>query len=214
MMPLGGERADLWGYSGVQEGIDCSDGSRRTEEMTQFEFISVAVSIVLALSVARLLTAVPHLLATGRRYWVHGLWAAVLLPMHLGFWWNMWAYRQVDAWTFRGFAAVMLTPALLFLTVTILVSDSPGTVESWRERFYSRHRIFFSLLLLAFLSIPLRQFAVLGSPLPSSGIGAPLYFSPPILLVVAIGAFTSKERIHRVLVLIFAATVSVVYATR
>ena len=51
--------------------------------MTQFEFISVAVSIVLALSMARLLTAVPHFLATGRRYWVHGLWAAVLLSMHL-----------------------------------------------------------------------------------------------------------------------------------
>ncbi len=182
--------------------------------MTQFEFISVAVSIVLALSLARLLTAVPHLLAPRRRYWVHGLWAAVLLPMHLGFWWNMWAYREVDVWTFRGFAAVMLSPVLMFLTVTVLVSDRPDTVESWRERFYSRHRVFFALFLVTLLSNPLRQFAVLGSPLPSPEVGAPLFFGPPVLLISAIGAFTGRERTHQLLALIASATMLVVYATR
>ena len=180
--------------------------------MTQFEFISVAVSIVLALSMARLLSAVPHLLAPDRRYWVACLWAASLLPIHLGFWWAIWAYREVDAWTFRGFAAVMLTPVLLFLTVTILVSDSPGTVESWRERFYSRHRVFFSLFLVALLSRALRQFAVLGRALPSPETTA-LFIGPPLLLIAAIGAFTSKERVHEMLALIGAAVVRVAYAT-
>ena len=182
--------------------------------MTQFEFISVAVSIVLALSLARLLTAVPHLLAPGRRYWVHGLWTAVLLPIHLGFWWNMWAYREVAPWTFRGFAAVMLTPALLYLTVTVLVSDSPDTVESWRERFYSRRRVFFALLFMTMLAIPLRQFAVLGSPLPSPGIGPPIVVGLLALLFGAIGAFSGKERLHQILAPIAAATVLVSYATR
>ena len=182
--------------------------------MTHFEFISVAVSIVLALSLARLLSAVPHLLAPGRRYWVPCLWAASLLPIHLGFWWAIWAYREVDAWTFRGFAAVMLTPVLLFLTVTILVSDSPGTVESWRERFYSRHRVFFSLFLVALLSRLLRQFAVLGSAQISPEVGVPYFYGPLLLLVGAIGSFTDKERIHQVLVVIAAAVVLVSYATR
>jgi hypothetical protein len=182
--------------------------------MTQFEFISVAVSIVLALSVARLLTAVPHLLAPGRRYWVHCLWAASLLPIHLGFWWALWAYREVDPWTFRGFAAAMLTPVLLYLTVTILVSDSPSTVESWRERFYSRHRVFFSLVFVTLLSSPLRQFAVLGSPRPSPGVGTPVVAGLLLLLIGAIGAFTGKERIHQMLALIAAATALVSYATR
>ncbi len=180
--------------------------------MTQFEFISVAVSIVLALSLARLLSAVPHLLAPGRRYWVHALWAAILLPMHLGFWWNMWAYREVDAWTFRGFAAVMLSPILMFLTVTILVSDSPGTVESWRERFYSRHRVFFSLFCVTLLAGALRQFTVLGSLLPATG--SLLNFVPLLLVLGAIGAFTSKERIHQMIALIAGATALFGNATR
>jgi len=182
--------------------------------MTQFEFISVAVSIVLALSVARLLTAVPHLLAPGRRYWVHGLWAASLLPIHLGFWWAIWAYREVDPWTFRGFAAVMLTPGLLYLTVTTLVSDRPGSVESWRERFYARRRVFFFLLFVTLVSSPLRQFAVLGSPRPSPGTGTPVVAGLLLLLVGAIGVFTGKERIHQVLALTAAATALVSYATR
>jgi hypothetical protein len=182
--------------------------------MTHFEFISVAVSIVLALSLARLLTAVPHLLVPGRRYWVHGLWVASLLPVHLGFWWAMWAYREVDPWTFRGFAAVMLTPALLYLTVTTLVSDSPGSVESWRDRFYARRLVFFLLFLVTLLSSPLRQFTVLGSPAPTPGVGAPWFFGPPLLLIAAIGIFVGNERIHQILAVLAAATVLVVYATR
>jgi hypothetical protein len=45
--------------------------------MTQFEFMSAAVSIVLALSAARLLTALPHVMAPGRFYWVHGVVVAL-----------------------------------------------------------------------------------------------------------------------------------------
>ena len=91
--------------------------------MTQFEFISVAVSIVLALSAARLLTAIPHVLAPGRRYWIHALWSVLLLLMHLSFWWAIWIYREIDPWTFRGFVAVMLTPAFLYLTVNLKKSN-------------------------------------------------------------------------------------------
>ena len=169
--------------------------------MTQFEFISVAVSIVLALSAARLLGAFPHLLAPGRSYWVPALWAVQLLAMHLGFWWAIWTYRDVDPWTFRGFAAVMLTPALLFMAVSTLVSDSPAAIESWRTHFYARHRVFFSLLAATFLSIPLRQFAVVGDPM------APLATLPALpgallLLVPLVGIVATNERIHALLVVI------------
>ena len=173
--------------------------------MTQFEFISVAVSIVLALSAARLLAALPHLLASGRRYWVHAAWSLLLLPGHLGFWWAIWIYREIDPWTFRGFATVMLTPALLYLTVSTLVSDSPATIESWRAHFHARHRVFFSLYLATILSIPLRQYTVLGDA------GAPLIEGTPAMpvpmlligaLVSATGIVATTERVHALLVVI------------
>jgi hypothetical protein len=172
--------------------------------MTQFEFISVAASIVLALSAARLLGAFPHLLAPSRGYWVHALWAVSLLAIHLGFWWAIWTYREVDPWTFRGFAAVMLTPALLFMTVSTLVSDSPAAIESWRTHFYARHRIFFSLYTATFLSIPFRQFAVLGNALApvAEGRGPSTPLLVGTLLIPLIGIVATNERIHAPLVVI------------
>ncbi len=173
--------------------------------MTQFEFVSVAASIVLALSAARLLNALTHLLAPGRRYWVHALWAASLLAIHLGFWWAIWIYREVDPWTFRGFASVMLTPALLYLTVSTLVSDSPAAIESWRTHFYERRRIFFSLYLAVFLSVPLRQFAVLGDasmPLSEAGPGPSILLVLGALLIALAGIVATNERIHALLVVI------------
>ena len=172
--------------------------------MTQFEFISVAASIVLALSAARLLAALPHVLAPGRRYWVHALWSVMLLSMHLGFWWAIWIYRDIDPWTFRGFVAVMLTPAFLYLTVSSLVSDSPATIESWRAHFYAKHRAFFSLYLATAVSIPLRQFTVLGNAGAPFVEGVPAMPMPPLFVLLSlqvVGIVATTERIHALLVL-------------
>ena len=54
--------------------------------MTLFEYLTVAVSIVLGLAAARLLDALPHILAKGRRYWVHATFAGLCL-FNLG---NAW----------------------------------------------------------------------------------------------------------------------------
>lgn len=171
--------------------------------MTHFEFISVAVSIVLALSAARLLAALPHVLAPGRRYWIHALWSLALLFAHMDFWWTIWIYREIDPWTFTGFAVVMLTPALLFLTVSSLVSDSPTTIASWRTHFYARHRVFFSLYLATICSIPLRQLIVLGDASPDVE-GLPALTVALMLVGLAIpvlGIITTNERAHAFLVL-------------
>lgn len=184
--------------------------------MTQFEFISVAVSIVLAISGARLLAALPHVLAPGRYYWIHALWSALLMLGHLGFWWAIWTYREIDLWTFRGFASVMLTPALLYLAVSTLVSDDPTKIESWRAHFYARRRIFFALVLATFLSIPLRQFAVLGdagAPLIGGGRTIPQPIVLAFLLIPVVGIVTTSERIHAVLIVIAAGIALINFAS-
>jgi hypothetical protein len=176
--------------------------------MSQFEFISVAVSIVLALSAARLLTALPHILAPGRRYWIHALWSLALLFAHMDFWWTIWAYREIDPWSFTGFAVVMLTPALLFLTVTSLVSDDPTTVASWRAHFYAKQRPFFSLYFATVCSIPIRQLLVLGDASLPRVEGLPAW---PVALMVLVGPampllgiLTSNERVHALIVVVCA----------
>jgi hypothetical protein len=173
--------------------------------MTHFEFISVGVSIVLALSAARLLAALPHVLAPGRRYWIHSLWSLALLFAHMVFWWTIWIFREIDPWTFTGFAVVMLTPALLFLTVSSLVSDDPITIPSWRTHFYASHRVFFSLYLATVCSIALRQLIVVGEGSVPQVDGVPallvaLMFAGG-LAVPALGIITTNERAHAFVVL-------------
>ena len=115
----------------------------QNELMSQFEFVSVAVSIVLALSITRLLTTLPHALARDRRYWVHGVWCFVMLSPHLGFWWSIWIYRGVESWSFQAFVAVLLTPALMYMTVTAQYVGNPSSDESrkWGQSIadYLRH---------------------------------------------------------------------------
>jgi hypothetical protein len=176
--------------------------------MTHFEFISVAVSMVLALSAARLLSALPDVLAPGRRYWIHALWCVALLFAHMDFWWTIWIYREIDPWTFTGFAVVMITPALLFLTASSLVSDSPNTIVSWRTHFYAKRRVFFSLYFATVCSIPLRQLLVLGdASVPSvEGLSA----LPVVLMMLVgpsipvLGIITSNERAQAFFVLVSA----------
>ncbi len=176
--------------------------------MTHFEFISVAVSIVLALSAARLLAALPHVLAPGRRYWIHALWSLALLFAHMDFWWSIWIYREVDPWTFTGFAVVMLTPALLFLTVSSLVSDSPTTIASWRTHFYAKRRVFFSLYFATVCSIPLRQLILLGDASVPYVEGLPALLVALIfaggLAIPVVGIITTNERAHAFHVLVSA----------
>jgi hypothetical protein len=173
--------------------------------MTHFEFISVGVSIVLALSAARLLAALPHVLAPGRRYWIHAVWSLALLFAHMDFWWTIWIYREIDPWTFTGFAVVMLTPALLFLTVSSLVSDSPTTIASWRTHFYARRRVFFSLYLATVCSIPLRHLILLGDTSTPDVEGLPALLVALLMLVgpaiPVLGIVTTNERAHVFLVL-------------
>ena len=82
--------------------------------MTHFEFLSVAVSIVLALSAGQLVGNIREVFDPTRRYWVHALWVVALLLLHILNWWVLWGLRDVQAWNLAMFASVLIAPGLLF----------------------------------------------------------------------------------------------------
>ena len=162
-----------------------------------------------------MLGALGHVLAPGRRYWIHALWCLIMVPAPLGFWWAIWTYHEIDAWTFRAFASVMLTPALLYLTVIALVSDTPSSIQSWRAHFFSRRRLFFSLVLASMLSIYLRQLAVLGdaaAPLFDDKFQLQPFVTTMLVVIPLAGFFTTQERAHAVLCVCVAGITVFTYA--
>lgn len=184
--------------------------------MSHFEFITVAVSIVLGLSIARLLTALPHAWEHNKRYWVHGVWCLVMLSPHFGFWWSIWIYRDVEPWSYQAFVVVLLTPALLYMTVTILCSDDPSSVSCWRRYFFERRRLIFSLGLAVFMSIPLRQLVVLGESALDFGSQLPMSRLPAagsFLALMVCGVISSNERLHAALAVTAAVVVALDFAS-
>ncbi len=162
--------------------------------MTLFEYLSVGYSIVLSLTIVRLLGGLPAAVASDRRYWVHVVWISLVLARSLLIWWSFWSYHEVAAWNFFSFALVLLLPGLLFMMAATLIPDSPSSVGSWQAHFYAVHRRFFTTLALSLLASVAISRLILGVPLihPLRGAQAGLF------MVALAAAATSNPRFHAV----------------
>ena len=101
--------------------------------MELFNHISVAVSIILAISVAHLLTGLRDVIAPQRRDWLVTCWYAYLGYLHLLIWWSLFAVHNVANWNLGTFAITMAVPGSLYLALYTLLSDAPAAIRSWHE---------------------------------------------------------------------------------
>jgi hypothetical protein len=166
--------------------------------MTLFEYISVAVSLVMSLCVVRLLDGLRFAATRQRRYWVHLLWVLTKLLNCAIFWWVLWAVRESTPWNFASFMWVLLFPGTLYLQCTALVTTTPSEISTWRDHFYAIRRWFFAMNLL-----------LVGYALFSSAI----FLSAPLLdlsrapmavlfLLNVLGVLSASPRLHGVLAVI------------
>ena len=157
--------------------------------MTLFEYISVAFSVVLALSAAQLLSNIRSVFDPIRRDWVHGLWVVHLLILHVVVWWSAWALRDVS-WNLGSFSLVLSVPALLFVAANALVPSDRSA--SLREHFLANRILFFTARGLLVLSASAISFLFLGIPLLSPVRLA----SVCILAICAVGIISTNRRVQ------------------
>ena len=136
--------------------------------MTLFEYLSVAVSIVLSLALIRLIGGLRAVIESERGHWISTAWISLLIGFCLLHWWSSWSFRGAD-WTFLKFCLMLATPAVLYALATILVPDDAQSVDDWR-RYFARKRVplYVSLVILMLVGI-------LDGPLIT---GAPLFALP------------------------------------
>jgi hypothetical protein len=172
--------------------------------MSDFEYASVVVSIVLALGIADILRFLADCLREpGRRrlYWVHLVWIFLLLQLHVEFWWRMWDFRDfVDVGPKLTF--LLLGPAGLFVATRTLLPTSGG--ESDMEQLYfQRKTAFFVLVLL------LNIWSMIASPLSQAGdsgesgmlaVGLTVFFMALFVACV----LSSNRRLHQAVAAIVA----------
>ena len=129
--------------------------------MTSFEYITIPVSIVLALGLGRVLTAFIGLVDRQRRDWLHLVWCLSLAAGMLGQWLAIWPLNTNQVWNGFEFFVVMFSPILYFTAAHVLVPGNLDSVDSWAEHLSKIARPLLILMLLSVVNFFVRNYVIL-----------------------------------------------------
>jgi hypothetical protein len=123
------------------------------QTVTIFEYLSVAVSIVLGLGLAQVLgglSSVARSWKTVTPYWVHTVWVFMILLLHVQVWWAFWDFSGDRTWTLANFTAILAMPAFLYFLAHLVAPDvAPGAATNLRS-YFADIRIPFFVVLASF----------------------------------------------------------------
>ena len=112
--------------------------------MSHFEYVSVAIALMYAMALNRLISGFSPIVREGARYPIHVGWVLQLILVSVMQWWVFWRASQVD-WTPIRFLWVLAVPAVMLVRASVLIGEHPEVVESFRDHFFQRRVRFFSL---------------------------------------------------------------------
>jgi hypothetical protein len=182
--------------------------------MDPFSYLSVLISIILALGMTRVLAGVGEMLqARSRRrlYWVHAVWVVNLFLYLVVAWWIFYRWRNQPPRTFFLFIFVLISPTILYLASIVLFPPESSLDEfvNYKTHYYSNHRVFF-VLFAVFSPVDFVDTLLKGiSHLVALG---PLYFISSILFFagLVIAAITRNERYHQCYAIFFLAQTTLI----
>jgi len=123
--------------------------------MSMFEFVTVMVSMILALCLGHLMRSASFLAKTDREviyYLPLVLWSIVVLLSVINHWWTLWDLRDVD-WNYGSFIYILIAPVLItFATGLLSPSQSRSDSIDLRQH-YSRIRRLFSLVMVGYAGV-------------------------------------------------------------
>ena len=175
--------------------------------MNAFDYLSVLISIILALGMTRVLAGVGEMLQARlhrRIYWVHVVWIVNLFLYLVVAWWIFYRWRNQQTWTFFLFLFVLISPTILYLASLLLFPPESDLEEmlDYKTHYYANHRVFFILFAL-FTPVDIVDSLLKGVP-HLLGLG-PQYFVSSVLYTVGLvtAAITSNERYHQFYAIFF-----------
>lgn len=179
--------------------------------MTLFEYMGVAISLIVALTFAEVLRGLRNAMDSKRRYGIHFAWLLIKLSNPISFWWIIWGLQGVpDFWNFGTYLLALIIPSIIFLQVISLLGDSPARVDDWRSHYYEQRKWFFGLNATLGVAVTLWIYAVNST----NEIQIPVFPTVAYLLITAlsIAAFvTENPRFHAAFVCFVAVFTAVYY---
>lgn len=176
--------------------------------MTQFEFISVAVSLVLALGITRLLEGLPIIAQSKKRCWLHWFWC-VQIGINFGLtWWIFWSYRGVEDWNLLKFFLVLIYPAMSFVVVAILIPKDANVNINWHEYFYRVRCSVFGTLAISMVAQAIAVVVVVGTP----ALNQATYLIAAFAALYAFAFYVKSPKVHHAIVFVHALMMAAVVA--
>jgi len=120
--------------------------------MTQFEYLSVLVSIIVGLAITQLLSGAARLIQLRRRVPAHATticWMGLMFLINTQMWWAAFERRWTSDWNFFSFLLYLLMPIIGFLLSYLLVPQAEDLDEfDLATNFADNRPWFFGLLAL------------------------------------------------------------------
>jgi hypothetical protein len=165
--------------------------------MSLFEFVTVMISMILALSLGQLLTGVTFLIKTGRDIrWhaPHTLWLAFCALTLVNHWWSLWDFSAVE-WRYASFMYVLIAPTLIAFAVGLLAPDRSDSASGDLAAHFARVRRPFAAVLSCYVVAMWFDGPLLAG---HDALGAVGMLHGPILAAAAVPLFTSGRRANLV----------------
>jgi hypothetical protein len=175
--------------------------------MTIFEYIAVANSLILTLSVVRLIDALPSTFAPARRYWTHAAFVVSAMVGCAHYWWAGWRFASVSSWSQVDFLLFLAPPTILYAVARTLSSPDPNAVASFRDHFFTVHRRFYALSAIYQFTLGLSGWLILGIPLAHPF----RLFQLSLLLLTLSGFFVANPRYHAFLAAVFLVSFAIAF---
>ena len=169
--------------------------------MSHFEFISIAVSIIFAMTLGRLVASLPEITSRPNRDYLQLAFVVAFIVHQILFWWRIWQLNSIEQWNFLEYFLIIAAPLANYLTAVALVGTQ-GASEG-NEKPFSHGWFFYTLAATWAISAFNTWYLLDIRP----------YFLAAMTLVALAGALFDKRWIHYVIlglmVVAFCLTVAV-----
>jgi len=154
--------------------------------VSHFEFISIAVSIIFAMTLGRLVASLPEITRRPNRDYLQIAFVIAFIAHQILLWWRLWQLNSIEKWNFLEYFLIITAPLANYLTAIALVGTHGAPEDS--EEFFSRKWFFYALTATWTISAINTWYLLDIKP----------YFIAGMTLVAAAGALFDKRWIHLV----------------
>lgn len=177
--------------------------------MRGFEYVTILFSVLLGLSISRLLAGAARTIVDPARAldWLPALWTFHLFVTQVTLWWLVFQRVDQATWSFAHYLVTLAYPVLFFFLAVLLFPGLEAVAEGTMESFMDRRKWFYGLL-LAMVPLDALESALAG------GWGDPLRGSTAfVTTVVVFGvAMWTRSRVYHGVLAGLAAALAVAVA--